>query len=121
MNNTQHPANPPPMLAKSAVAKKWPVAILVLAFAFVLMPFLLWYMTTFSRTLTDADLETYFTESAHPRRAQHALWQIADRIVSPNPAVHADCPPTGLGVNPKCKNVAAVHSRRVTPTPLPKI
>jgi hypothetical protein len=89
MNNAQHPADPPPMPAKSAVAKKWLVAILVLTFAFVLMPFLLWYMTTFSRPLTDTDLGIYFTDSAHPRRAQHALSQIADRIVSPNPAVRA--------------------------------
>ena len=77
----------PPALPKAAMAKKWLVAILVLTFAFVLMPFLLWYMTTFSRPLTDAELGTYFTDSAHPRRAQHALSQVADRIMSPNAAI----------------------------------
>ena len=71
------------------MAKKWLVAILVLTFAFVLMPFLLWYMTTFTRPLSDADLATYFHDTAHPRRAQHALSQIADRIMSPNPNVRA--------------------------------
>ena len=75
------------------MAKKWLVAILVLTFAFVLMPFLLWYMTTFSRPLTDAELGTYFTDSAHPRRAQHALSQVADRIVSPNPAIRQSAKP----------------------------
>lgn len=70
------------------MAKKWLIAILVLTFAFVLMPFLLWYMTTFSRPLSDADIAEYFADSAHPRRAQHALSQIADRIMSPNAAVH---------------------------------
>jgi hypothetical protein len=65
------------------------VAILVLTFAFVLMPFLLWYMTTFTRPLNDADLAAYFQDSAHPRRAQHALSQIADRIMSPNPGIRA--------------------------------
>jgi len=69
------------------MAKKWLVAILVLTLAFVLMPFLLWYMTTFTRPLSDADLASYFHDAAHPRRAQHALSQIADRILSPNPGV----------------------------------
>ena len=36
-------------LLNRAMAKKWLIAILVLTFAFVLMPFLLWYMTTFTR------------------------------------------------------------------------
>jgi biotin carboxyl carrier protein len=76
----------PPVTSKPAVARKWLVAILVLAFAFVLMPFLLWYMTTFSRPLTDAGLASYFSDKEHPRRAQHALSQVADRILSPNPA-----------------------------------
>jgi biotin carboxyl carrier protein len=74
-------SNPP---SKPAMAKKWLVAILVLTFAFVLMPFLLWYMTTFTRPLNDADLASYFSDALHPRRAQHALSQIADRITSPN-------------------------------------
>jgi len=74
---------------KPGMAKKWLVAILVLTFAFVLMPFLLWYMTTFSRPLNNADLATYFSDSLHPRRAQHALSQIADRIMSPNPGIRA--------------------------------
>jgi biotin carboxyl carrier protein len=69
------------------MAKKWLVAILVLTFAFVLMPFLLWYMTTFTRPLNDADLASYFADTLHPRRAQHALSQIADRIMSPNPGI----------------------------------
>jgi biotin carboxyl carrier protein len=69
------------------MAKKWLVAILVLTFAFVLMPFLLWYMTTFTRPLNDSDLASYFADTLHPRRAQHALSQIADRIMSANPGV----------------------------------
>jgi biotin carboxyl carrier protein len=69
------------------MAQKWLIAILVLTFAFVLMPFLLWYMTTFTRPLNDADLATYFADTLHPRRAQHALSQIADRIMSPNAGI----------------------------------
>ena len=86
-------ADTPPVPAKPGMAKKWLVAILVLTFAFVLMPFLLWYMTTFSRPLTDRELGTYFTDALHPRRAQHALSQVADRIVSPNAAVRASAKP----------------------------
>jgi len=71
------------------MAQKWLIAILVLTFAFVLMPFLLWYMTTFTRPLDDANLATYFHDTTHPRRAQHALSQIADRIMSPNPGIRA--------------------------------
>jgi biotin carboxyl carrier protein len=87
MTIAPNPTDPPPPPPKSAIAKKWLVAILVLTFAFVLMPFLLWYMTTFTRPLNDRDLQTYFTDAAHPRRAQHALSQVADRIMSPNPVV----------------------------------
>jgi biotin carboxyl carrier protein len=86
MNSIPHAAETHPA-AKPGIAKKWLIAILVLTFAFVLMPFLLWYMTTFTRPLTDADLASYFHDAAHPRRAQHALSQIADRIMSPNPRV----------------------------------
>jgi len=77
-------SNPP---SKPGMAKKWLVAILVLTFAFVLMPFLLWYMTTFTRPLNDADLANYFSDALHPRRSQHALSQIADRITSPNAGI----------------------------------
>jgi biotin carboxyl carrier protein len=44
-------------------------------------------MTTFTRPLNDADLASYFSDTLHPRRAQHALSQIADRIMSPNPGI----------------------------------
>jgi len=88
-NSADTPASPP----KAAMAKKWLVAILVLTFAFVLMPFLLWYMTTFSRPLNDVELGTYFTDAAHPRRAQHALSQVADRIRSPSAAIRESAKP----------------------------
>src|SRR6267154_2612970 len=93
MISAQYPTDASVAPPKSAIAKKWLIGILVLTFAFVLMPFLLWYMTTFSRPLTDADLGAYFTDSIHPRRAQHALSQIADRMISPNPAVRESAKP----------------------------
>ncbi len=93
MNSVPQATNVPSAPPKSAMAKKWLVGILVLTFAFVLMPFLLWYMTTFSRPLADADLASYFNDTVHPRRAQHALSQIADRIVSPNPSIRESARP----------------------------
>jgi len=87
MNTIPHATDSASAPAKPGMAQKWLVAILVLTFAFVLMPFLLWYMTTFTRPLNDADLGAYFQDTAHPRRAQHALSQIADRIMSPNPGI----------------------------------
>lgn len=93
MNSIPHSAAPAAPAAKPGMAKKWLVAIVVLTFAFVLMPFLLWYMTTFTRPLNDADLGMYFNDAVHPRRAQHALSQIADRIMSPNAAVRESAKP----------------------------
>src|SRR5229473_5387739 len=93
MTSAPNPADAVPSSPKSGIAKKWLVAILVLTFAFVLMPFLLWYMTTFSRPLNDAELGTYFKDAAHPRRAQHALSQVADRITSLNPAIRESAKP----------------------------
>ncbi len=89
MNSVAHAADSAATPPKPGMAKKWLVAILVLTFAFVLMPFLLWYMTTFSRPLNDADLASYFSDTLHPRRAQHALSQVADRIMSQNPGIRA--------------------------------
>lgn len=93
MNSVPHAADAVPARPKTLMAQKWLVAILVLTFAFVLMPFLLWYMTTFTRPLSDADLRAYFADSLHPRRAQHALSQIADRMMSPNPEVRQSAKP----------------------------
>jgi biotin carboxyl carrier protein len=89
MNSIPHTADSSPLPPKPGMATKWLVGILILTFAFVLMPFLLWYMTTFTRPLNDSDLATYFSDTLHPRRAQHALSQIADRIMSPNPGIRA--------------------------------
>jgi biotin carboxyl carrier protein len=66
------------------VAGKWTLAVLALAFLFVLMPFLFWQSTWFGRPLTDAEIETYLADrsaDASGRKAQHALSQIADRMV----------------------------------------
>jgi biotin carboxyl carrier protein len=68
------------------VPKRWRYAILILAFLFVLMPYLLWQATWFGRPLNDDQMAKAFTDVVHPREAQHALSQVADRIESQDPA-----------------------------------
>jgi biotin carboxyl carrier protein len=65
---------------------RWLLAILALAFLFVLMPFLFWHATWFGRPLDDAQLQKSLHDQQHPREIQHALSQIADRILALDPA-----------------------------------
>mgnify|MGYP000017642854 CR=1 FL=1 len=61
--------------------------LMLLAFLFILVPFLTWYLTWFGRPLTDRQIERYLNDEEKPRRAQHALSQIADRILRGDPSV----------------------------------
>ena len=54
--------------------------ILILAVLFVVGAFLTWYFTWFGRNLSDADITSYLSDQAHPRRVQHALLQVQERI-----------------------------------------
>lgn len=54
--------------------------ILILAVLFVLGAFLTWYFTWFGRSLSDTDITSYLADQKHPRRVQHALLQVQDRI-----------------------------------------
>jgi hypothetical protein len=82
----------PNPIAAHAVPKgmnrRWLYGIVILALLFVLMPFLFWQSTWFGRPLTDEQIEKNLSDQAHPRKAQHALSQIADRLASRDPAVH---------------------------------
>ncbi len=72
-----------------AVRRRWLYLILMVTLLFVLMPFLFWQATWFGRPLTDAQIGKNLADSEHPRKAQHALSQIADRMVSRDPSVRA--------------------------------
>ena len=76
-------------VSPQGIPRRWLLLILATAFLFVLMPFLFWESTWFGRPLTDQQIEKNLADRAHPRKAQHALSQIADRIMSPNPGVRA--------------------------------
>ena len=77
MNSFTQPGAP----LKSSLAPRWTYAALLVAFLFVLMPFLFWQSTWFGKPLSDDDIGKYFADTEHPRKAQHALAQIADRIL----------------------------------------
>ncbi len=54
--------------------------ILILAILFVGGAFLTWYFSWFGRELSDADISQYLVDEKHPRRVQHALLQIQQRL-----------------------------------------
>jgi hypothetical protein len=66
--------SPPVKRARSS----WP--ILVVAILFVVGALLTWYYTWFGRQLSDEDIATYLVDYQHPRKVQHALVQIQQRI-----------------------------------------
>lgn len=59
--------------------------ILLLAVLFVAGAFLTWYFTWFGRDLSDADISQYLVDEKHPRRVQHALFQIQQRLERGDP------------------------------------
>ena len=63
-----------------------PAAITITAVLFILVPFLTWEQTWFGRPLSNAQIESYLADTQHPRKIQHALSQISDRIVRGDPA-----------------------------------
>jgi biotin carboxyl carrier protein len=69
------------------MGRRWTLGILVVALLFVLMPFLFWQSTWFGRPLTDEEIAKDLADAEHPRKAQHALSQIADRILARDPGV----------------------------------
>ena len=63
-----------------------PAAITITAILFILVPFLTWEQTWFGRRLSDAQIESYLADRQHPRKIQHALSQISDRMLQGDPA-----------------------------------
>lgn len=50
------------------------------AWLIVLMPFLFWWSTWFGRHLSDQQITEYLNDQKHPRRIQHALIQVGERM-----------------------------------------
>ena len=66
---------------------RWTYGIVIMAFLFVLMPFLFWNATWFGRPLTDAQIAKALADRSHPRHIQHALTQIESRMESRDDSV----------------------------------
>ena len=66
---------------------QWTYGVVLMAFLFVLMPFLFWNATWFGRPLTDAQIAKALADRAHPREIQHVLSQIETRIEGRDPSV----------------------------------
>src|ERR1019366_8290622 len=78
-----------PPAAKPGVKKRWLYLILVVMFLFVLMPYLFGQVPWFAKPLNDKQMAQAFADTQHPRNAQHALSQVADRMENADPAVRA--------------------------------
>ena len=73
---------PNPAPAKPGLKRRWLFIILGLTFLFVLMPFLFWQATWFGKPLNDTQLQKSLVDREHPREIQHALSQVADRMLA---------------------------------------
>jgi hypothetical protein len=69
--------------------RRWMIGILALTFLFVLMPFLFWQATWFGKPLGLDQIQKALADRDHPREIQHALSQIADRILAPDEPTRA--------------------------------
>jgi biotin carboxyl carrier protein len=67
--------------SERGVATRWVVLVVALTVLSVLIPFFIWHSTWFGAPLTDAQIQGYLTSTDHPQQTQHALSQIADRII----------------------------------------
>jgi hypothetical protein len=63
------------------VRPAWSALVVALATAAVVIPFLFWQSTWFGRPLSDQEMDEYLTHLDRPRRTQHALSQLADRMM----------------------------------------
>src|SRR5579875_3698651 len=63
------------------VRPAWSALVVALATAAVVIPFLFWRSTWFGSPLSDREMDEYLTHLDQPRRTQHALSQLADRMI----------------------------------------
>ena len=70
-------------------SRKATIVATLLAVATVVIPFWFWMDTWFGKSLTDQQILEYLTDSERPRRAQHAMVQISERISAGDDSVRA--------------------------------
>jgi hypothetical protein len=72
---------------KPGLPLRWSWLVLIFALLFVLMPFLFWRSTWFGIPLSDEEIGEYLADRESPRKTQHALSQIADRLLAGDESV----------------------------------
>jgi hypothetical protein len=71
---------------KRGMSRTQKILFFVTGWLIVLMPFLFWWNTWFGRHLSDQQLTAYLHDEKKPRRIQHALVQLGDRMSHSDPA-----------------------------------
>lgn len=84
-------ANRPPFsdasgARRSTVGRRANLIITAVPVLLVLVTFLFWYLTWFGRRLSDAELGEHLSDTSAPRKTQHALSQLAERMARGDPA-----------------------------------
>ena len=81
MNTTNAEAQPLTAPERTpAPSKRSALLLVLLAVLMVMVPFFTWYLTWFGRRLSDRQIAEYLSQTEKPRKAQHALNQIALRL-----------------------------------------
>ncbi len=75
-----------PLQSQAPPRKRPPFLLMIITALFVLVPFLFWRGTWFGRPLTKEETSQYLSDTQHPRKTQHALVQIAQRIEQGDPS-----------------------------------
>ena len=73
--------------SERGVATKWLVLVIILTLLSVVVPFFIWHSTWFGTPLSSAQVTRYLEQKNHPQETQHALSQIADRIIAGDKSV----------------------------------
>ena len=70
----------------STPSRRATLIVTIVAAMFIIVPFLFWLDTWFGRELTDEEIREYLADQEKPRKAQHALVQISERISAGDPS-----------------------------------
>lgn len=70
----------------SAPSRRATLIVTIVAAMFIIVPFLFWLDTWFGRELTDEEIREYLADQEKPRKAQHALVQISERMSAGDPS-----------------------------------
>ena len=76
-----------PLPAPHRMSTRKRLLFFLTAWLIVLMPFLFWWSTWFGRHLSDQQITEYLSDQKHPRRIQHALVQLGERMAHLDPGV----------------------------------